>query len=149
MSFSCSWTCPTEVGKQYNCVFAESNNSIAIRTFNYYVLNSCGIFAFICFSIGGSFVERLSTVLNQIKSLEFASDAEVNGERIVNDDNQEECDDKDSEDDNEPMAHDDDQVKCDEEKMEDEEVADDENGKRIPDEIKIRSRNEQKSPCNS
>lgn len=104
---------------------------------------------FICFSIGGSLVQRLSTVLNQIKSLEFASDAEVNGERIVNDDNQEECDDKDSQGDNEPMAHDDDQVKCDEEKMEDEEVADDENGKRITDEIKIRSRNEQKSPYNS
>ncbi|KAK2555339.1 Unhealthy ribosome biogenesis protein 2-like protein [Acropora cervicornis] len=78
--------------------------------------------------IGGSLVERLSTVLNQIKTLEFSSDAEVNEEQTANDDNQDECDEKAVEDDNEPMSHDNDQVKWDEEKMEDEEVADYENG---------------------
>lgn len=103
-------------------------------------------FLFICFSIGGSLVERLSAVLKQIKTLEFSSDAEVNEEQTAYDDNHEERDDKDVEDDNEPMAHDSDQVNWDEEKMEDEKVVDYENGKRRHDEIKIRSRNEQKSP---
>ena len=98
-------------------------------------------FLFICFSIGGSLVERLSTVLNHIKTVEFSSDAEVNEEQTANDNNQDECDDKDVEDDNEPMTHDNDQLKWDEEKMEDEEVADYENGKRRHDEIIIRSQN--------
>ena len=98
-------------------------------------------FLFICFSIGGSLVERLSTVLNQIKTLEFSSDAEANEEQTANNDNQDKCDDKDVEDDNEPMTYDNDQVNWDEEKMEDEEVADYENGKRRLDEIIIRSQN--------
>ena len=98
-------------------------------------------FLFICFSIGDSLVERLSTVLSQIKALEFSSDAEVNEDQTANNDNQDECDDKDVEDDNEPMTHDNDQLKWDEEKMEDEEVADYENGKRRHDEIIIRSEN--------
>ncbi|XP_015778811.1 PREDICTED: unhealthy ribosome biogenesis protein 2 homolog [Acropora digitifera] len=78
--------------------------------------------------IGGSLVERLSTVLNQLKTLEFSSDAEVNEEQTANDNNQDECEDKDIEDNSEPMTHDNDQVNWDEEKMEDEEVADYENG---------------------
>lgn len=98
-------------------------------------------FLFVCFSIGGSLVERLSTVLNQIKTLEFSSDAEANEEQTANNDNQDKCDDKDVEDDNEPMTYDNDQVNWDEEKMEDEEVADYENGKRRLDEIIIRSQN--------
>ena len=98
-------------------------------------------FLFICFSIGGSLVERLSTVLNQIKTVEFSSDAEVNEEQTANDNNQDECDDKDLEDDIEPMTHDKDQFNWDEKKMEDEEVADYENGKRRHDEIIIRSEN--------
>lgn len=98
-------------------------------------------FLFICFSIGGSLVERLSTVLNQIKTLEFSSDAEANEEQTANNDNQDKCDDKDVEDDNEPMTYDNDQVNWNEEKMEDEEVADYENGKRRHGEIIIRSEN--------